>query len=34
MVIMYERFENVKRKAIELGILIAGIIAGISIESL
>ena len=34
MVMMDERFEKVKRKAIELGILIAGIIAGISIEEL
>ena len=34
MVMMDERFEKVNRKAIELGILIAGIIAGISIESL
>ena len=34
MVMIDERFEKVKRKAIELGILIAGIIAGISIESL
>ena len=34
MVMIDERFEKVKRKAIELAILIAGIIAGISIESL
>ena len=34
MVMIDERFEKVKRKAIELAILIAGIIAGISIEAL
>ena len=31
---MDERYEKVKRKAIELAILIVGIVAGISIESL
>ena len=34
MVMMDERYEKIKRKSIELGILIAGIIAGMSIESL
>jgi hypothetical protein len=34
MVMIDERYEKIKRKAIELAILIAGIVAGISIESL
>jgi hypothetical protein len=34
MVMMDERYEKIKRKAIELAILIAGIIAGMSIDTL